>query len=198
MAFRRLPQICSRTRRRNLPQNIMDRMPLGTIDSAASELDGLVYVAPFPCTLADVQVCLFCNGVELGFWAYRFHLGIDDEPTRMLMTSSSIAMGWIGDSFSPEISMASRLLSMPHVPNLTICPTTLTFYSATHSKAHNTLHNSHSAQHFTLSTEQCHSPMSHALFIAISNSNSSLPNLRSPLWLNSALMMPNQPTILPF
>ena len=67
MAFRRLPQIFSRTRRRDLPQNIMDRMPLGTIDSTTSELDGLVYVAPSPCTLADVWVCLFYNGVELGF-----------------------------------------------------------------------------------------------------------------------------------
>ena len=68
-------------------------MPLGAVESIALELDGLVYVAPFPCTLADVWVCLFYKGVELGFLAYPFLLGIDNEPTRMLMNSSSMVMG---------------------------------------------------------------------------------------------------------
>ena len=75
-------------------------MPLGAMKSIGPELDGLVCVFPSPCTLVDVWVCLFYGGIEHGFYACRFLLGIDDELTNMLMNYSSIAMDQIGDSCS--------------------------------------------------------------------------------------------------
>ena len=70
---------------------------------------------------------------------------MDDESTGMLINSYSTVMGQMGDSISLEISIALRSLSMSHASNLTMHPMTLTLYSATHSKAHNKLHNSHSS-----------------------------------------------------
>ena len=68
-------------------------MPLGTADSIAPELDGPVCVVSSPCTLAEVCMYLFCNGVELGFWAFLFPLGNEEDLIGMLMTSSSIVVG---------------------------------------------------------------------------------------------------------
>ena len=58
---------------------------------------------------------------------------MDDELTNMLINYSSTAMGQIGDSYSLEISMASRSLSMRYALNLKMHLMTVTFITATHS-----------------------------------------------------------------
>ena len=113
------------------PRISLTETPLNVVDSIAHELNDPVCAIPSPCTLAEVRVCLFCGGVELGFWACRFLLGIDEEPTGILMTYSSMDMVWMGDSCSLEISITSGLLSMPHYPILTMHSTTLHLYSTT-------------------------------------------------------------------
>ena len=88
--------------------------PLGATYSTTPKLDGPIYAVPSPCTLEEVHVCLFYDGVELGFWAFCFPLGIEEDPTGMLMTSSTNVMGRTGDSGSLEILTVSGFLSMPH------------------------------------------------------------------------------------
>ena len=48
------------------PRISLTEMPLGAAESRAPELNGPVYAVPSPYTLAEVQVCLFYSGVELG------------------------------------------------------------------------------------------------------------------------------------
>ena len=78
---------------------------------------------------------------------------MDDEPTGILIIYSSIAMGCIGDSYSLEISMALRSLSMIHASNLKMHLTNLTYNTTTHSTAHTTLYNPFSASHSAISAE---------------------------------------------
>ena len=68
-------------------------MPLGTVDSISPDLDGLVCAVSSPCALVEVHVFLFYGGVELGFWAFHFPLGMGEDLTHMLMNSSMISMG---------------------------------------------------------------------------------------------------------
>ena len=58
---------------------LLTEMPLGSADSIAPEIDGPAYVGYSPCSLAFVHVYLFCGGVELGFWAFCFALGIKED-----------------------------------------------------------------------------------------------------------------------
>ena len=67
--------------------------PLGAADSTAPNLDGSGCVVSSHCTLAIVHVYLFYDGVELGFWAFRFTLGIEEDLIGMLMTSYSTRVG---------------------------------------------------------------------------------------------------------
>ena len=114
------------------PRISLTETPLGVADSIAPKLDGPVCSFPSPCILVEVQVCLFYGDMELGFSAYCFILGIDKEPTGIIMTSYSMVMVRMGDYFSLEISIASGSLSMPHYPNLAMHLTTLHLYSETH------------------------------------------------------------------
>ena len=67
--------------------------PLGTTELIALNLDGPVCVASSHRPQAEVHVYLFYGGVELGFWAFRFPLGIEEDMIGMLMNSSTIAVG---------------------------------------------------------------------------------------------------------
>ena len=133
-------------------------MPLGVIDSTALELDYLVCVGSSPCALTVVRVYLFCGGVELGFWAFRFTLGIEEDPIGILMNSSSTCVGRMGDSCSLEISTVSEVHSMRHSAILTMqpkfhsLPITLNSTPALSSTVHSTQLNNtwclHPAQYY--------------------------------------------------
>ena len=111
------------------PRISLIEMPFSAIESISPELDGPVYAVTSPYALVEVCVCLFCGGVELGFWAFRFPLGIEEDPIGMLMNSYSIVVGRTGDSYSLEISTMSRVLSMPHSTILTMRTNMLQFHS---------------------------------------------------------------------
>ena len=72
-------------------------MPLSAIDLIALELDGWVFFVSSPCSLVVMRLYLFFGGVEQGFWAFRFTLGIEEDPISMLMTSSSTHVCRMGD-----------------------------------------------------------------------------------------------------
>ena len=52
--------------------------------------------------------------MELGFLAFHFPLEIDDDPTDILMTSSTMEVGQTRDSYSLKISTVSGLLNMTY------------------------------------------------------------------------------------
>ena len=84
------------------------------MDSTTLEIDGPICAVPSTHTFTDVRVFLFSGGIGLGLSVFHFHFEINDEPTRILMTSSSTTVGRTGDSYSLKISIASRPLNIPY------------------------------------------------------------------------------------
>ena len=60
----------------------------------------------------EVLIWSFGGGVEIGLWAFRFPCGIADDLTIILIISSNMEAGQIGDSCSLDTSTILGFLSM--------------------------------------------------------------------------------------
>ena len=84
--------------------------PIQVVDSTTPNLDGPVWLAASSCALTDVHVYLFVGAGELGFFPRHFFIGINNDPTCILLISSTIVTDLIGESLSLKIFIVSRLL----------------------------------------------------------------------------------------
>ena len=108
-----------------------------TADSTVLEVYGLISAAASSYTLTDICVFLFVGVGELGFCPCCFFVGMEDDLTYILVTSSSMVIGLMGESLSLEISIGWGLLCIPqhfptavrnshlHSTTYTLHPTTL-------------------------------------------------------------------------